>query len=80
MKKVHVDHHLMAANSDSSDKTLSAADDWDTIPFEILSAVPQNKPDSASNHTDNLLEIMPAKYPQRQQRPMKRFELIEFCL
>lgn len=77
VKKFHADP-LMVANSDSSDKTLS--DDWDTIPFEILSAVPQKKSDSASNHAENLLETMPAKYPQRERRPVKCFELIEFCM
>ena len=75
-KKVHVDH-LMATNSDLSDKTLS--DDWDTIPFELPSTTPQDETDSSSNHTENPLETRPARYPQRERRPVKRFELIEFC-
>ena len=69
----------MGVNSDSSDKTL-LSDDWNTISFELPSAVPQNENDSTSDNTENPLDVRPARYPQWVLRPVKRFELIEFCI
>ena len=69
----------MAANSDLSDK--GSANDWDTIPFKSPLVIPQDETDPSSGHADNPIEMRPpsCRYPQRDQRPVKRFELTEFC-
>ena len=66
--------HLLAANSNLTDK--NSADDWGNIP---LSTTSQDETDSVSNHADNASESRPARYPQQDQRPVKRFKLIEYC-
>ena len=77
-KKVHVDH-LMAAHRDSSSR--AAADDWKILPFRSPVATPQIDIDVSSDNTNVPIETGPAsrRYPQRDRRPVKRFELIEFC-
>ena len=77
-KKVHVDH-LMAAHRDFSNR--AAADDWDILPFRSPVTTPQIDMDVSNDNTNVPIETGSAsrRYPQRDLRPVKRFELIEFC-
>ena len=77
-KKVHVDH-LMAAHMDFSNR--AAADDWDILPFRSPVTTPHVETDVSSDNTNVPIETGTAgrRYPQQDRRPMKCFELIEFC-
>jgi len=47
-------------------------EDWDFVPFDPT-------PESQNDRADNTAETRSSRYPQRDHRPVKRFEMIEFC-
>ena len=76
-KKVHVDH-LLAGSTNVSDP--AAADDWDVIPLDMPITYSPAATESLPHQVDAQTEgSRHSRYPERDRRLVKRFELIEFC-
>jgi len=54
-------------------------EDWDSVPLDIKDTNPSPEVESQNDSADNTTETRSSRYPQRDCRPVKRFELIEFC-
>ena len=76
-KKVHVDH-LLAGSTNVSDP--AAADDWHVIPLDVPITCSPAATESSPHQVDAQTEgSRHSRYPQRDRRPVKHSELIEFC-
>lgn len=82
IRKVHLDHLLSNGLSSGGLREETETEDWDSVPLDITLITdtnPSPEVESQNDSADNTTETRSSRYPQRDHRPVKRFELIEFC-